>query len=116
MDGKTDSPINNASTKLAFYVFKTFLSGKLQHNPDAPGAFTFSNGLTPQHARQYLAEEIDPKTNYWTSPHGKANHLWDCSVYALACARQRRLHLRKAQRQEQAPTPKKQNHVRPDRW
>lgn len=97
-------------------VFKTFLSGKLQHNPDAPGAFTFSNGMTPQHARQYLAEEIDPKTNYWTCAHGKANHLWDCSVYALACARKHRLHLSLPSRPAKAPTPKKQKHVRPDRW
>lgn len=67
--------------------FKDLLAGKLAVNADDPGAFTFGAGLSPNHARQYIAEEVDPKTGYWLlASHGKANHLWDCSTYALACA------------------------------
>lgn len=67
-------------------VFKDMLAGKLAVNIDDPGAFTFSAGLSSSHARQYIAEEVDPKTGYWTCAPGKANHLWDCSAYILACA------------------------------
>lgn len=67
-------------------VFKDLLAAKLAVNVDDPGAFTFGSGLSESHARQYIAEEVDPKTNYWTCPPGKANHLWDCSTYVMACA------------------------------
>lgn len=96
-------------------VFKGFLAGKLQHTPDGPGAFTFGAGLSATHARHYLAEELDPKTNYWTCNGSRANHLWDCSVYALACAFSRKLNLQ-LYTAPPAPATKKHKSKRPDRW
>lgn len=73
--------------------FKNLLAAKLQISVADPGAWTFSRGLDPSHARHYVAEDVDPKTGYWACPQGRANHLWDCSVYVLALAYILRLRL-----------------------
>jgi len=73
--------------------FKNLLAAKLQISVADPGAWTFSRGLDATHARHYVAEDVDPKTGYWDCPQGRANHLWDCSVYVLALAYILRLRL-----------------------
>lgn len=73
--------------------FKNLLAAKLQISVADPGAWTFSSGLDPSHARHYVAEDVDPKTGYWACPQGRANHLWDCSTYVLALAYILRLRL-----------------------
>jgi phage terminase large subunit GpA-like protein len=73
--------------------FKNLLAAKLQISVADPGAWTFSRGLDATHARHYVAEDVDPKTGYWACPQGRANHLWDCSVYVLALAYILRLRL-----------------------
>lgn len=66
--------------------FKNELAAKLQTLVSDPGAWTFSRDLGSDHARHYVAEELDPKKDVWVCPSGRANHLWDCSVYVLAWA------------------------------
>jgi len=73
--------------------FKDLLAAKLQVSVADPGAWTFARGLDPSHARHYVAEDVDEKTGYWMCPGGRANHLWDCSVYVLALAYILRLRL-----------------------
>lgn len=95
--------------------FKDIVAGKLQVNADDPGAFTWGAGLTPKHARHYIAEELDPKTNFWTCAQGKDNHLWDCSVYAMACAYKWGVQFEQVVPQQQTPRPARNKPQRMDR-
>lgn len=65
--------------------FKDALASKLAINPADPGAWHYHNELTTEQARQMIAEYRDDK-GQWICPSGRANHLWDCSVYLLAAA------------------------------
>jgi terminase, large subunit len=75
--------------------YKDKLASKLQISIADPGSFGFSRDLHPAHARHYVSEYVDQKTGGWVCPEHKANHLWDCSVLAMAAAMVARLHLPK---------------------
>jgi phage terminase large subunit GpA-like protein len=66
--------------------FKNILSSKLEIAAGDPGAWHFNAETTPAWARQMTVEYIDEKTGLWACPENKANHAWDCSVYALVAA------------------------------
>jgi len=65
--------------------FKNALSSKLMIAPGDPGAWHYHSELTYEWARMMTAEYIDD-AGLWQCPSGRANHGWDCSVYALAAA------------------------------
>ena len=66
--------------------FKNILSSKLEIAPADPGAWHFSAEISAAWVRMRTVEHIDEKTGLWVCPDGKANHAWDCSVYALVAA------------------------------
>jgi phage terminase large subunit GpA-like protein len=66
-------------------LYKDELAGKLQREPDAPGAICLDAATTTDYARQLCAEYRDD-SGFWQCPKGKDNHQWDCWVYALAAA------------------------------
>ena len=72
--------------KLHVNFFKNALSAKLAIAPDDPGAFHLHAESTEDYARQMTAEYLDDKDQTWKCPEKKANHFWDCEVYALAMA------------------------------
>ena len=95
--------------------FKDKLAGKLQISVADPGSFGFSRDLSPAHARHYISEYVDTKTGGWICPEHKPNHLWDCSVLAMAAAMIARLHLPRKQEQS-APAKARPQQERRQRW
>jgi len=65
--------------------FKDLLSSKLQISPADPGAFHLHQEITDDYMGQMCAEYRDDK-GVWQVHGNRANHLWDCEVYALAAA------------------------------
>lgn len=66
-------------------LYKDELAGKLAIEPGDPGAILLDASTTSDYARQLCAEYRDD-AGRWHCPSGKANHQWDCWVYALAAA------------------------------
>jgi len=95
--------------------FKDKLAGKLQISVADPGAFGFSRDLSPAHARHYISEYVDTKTGGWICPEHKPNHLWDCSVLAMAAAMIARLHLPRKQ-ELSSPAKVRPQQERRQRW
>jgi len=65
--------------------FKNHLANRLDIAPADPGAWHLHSETTAEYARHMIAEYIDEK-GLWQCPPGRANHYWDCAVYALAAA------------------------------
>lgn len=63
--------------------YKDQLSAMLQINPTDPGAFHLHTGTDMDYAKQMVAEFLSDKTGRWECPKGRANHKWDCEVYAI---------------------------------
>lgn len=73
-------------------LYKNQLASKLEINPGDPGAIRLHAGVMDdgphgghKYAAQLCAEYRDDR-GYWQCPRGKANHFWDCWVYAFAIA------------------------------
>lgn len=66
-------------------LFKDELAGKLQIEPDDPGAIRFDADTTSEYAKQMCAEYRDER-GFWICPKGRDNHQWDIWVYGLAAA------------------------------
>jgi phage terminase large subunit GpA-like protein len=62
--------------------FKNLLATKLHLEPGQAGGVTLHRDTGEEFARQMGVEYKDERGN-WKCPHGKDNHLWDCTVYAL---------------------------------
>jgi len=62
--------------------FKDNLSGLLEIVPGDPGQWHENSEFTLDYAAHMTAEYINEK-GLWECPSKKANHLWDCAVYAL---------------------------------
>ena len=66
--------------------YKNDLAAKLEINPEDPGAFHLHSEATEEYARHMCAEYLDDEKQIWVCPSGKANHYWDCEVYAMVAA------------------------------
>ena len=66
--------------------FKNDLARKLEINPADPGASHLHMDTPEAYASQMTAEYLDEATQLWACPEHKANHYWDCEVYALVGA------------------------------
>ena len=65
--------------------YKDYLSNKLEVNPADPGAWLYDSELTEEWAKMMISEYRDDK-GLWQVKLSRANHGWDCSVYALVAA------------------------------
>lgn len=65
--------------------YKNLLSSRLAIAPGDPGAWRLHAETTEDWARQLCAEYVNDHGLWEVVPH-RANHGWDCSVYALAAA------------------------------
>ncbi len=63
--------------------FKGRLARKLGVKSGDPGAMYFYADYTEDYAAHLTAEQINDK-GVWENPRGRANHLWDCEVMAMA--------------------------------
>jgi len=63
--------------------FKDDLSQRLEISPGDPGRVHLYEGFPAEYARHFTAEYVGDKGT-WECPKHRANHLWDCSVYAAA--------------------------------
>ena len=63
--------------------FKGRLARKLGVKSGDPGAMYFYADYTEDYAAHLIAEQINDK-GVWENPRGRANHLWDCEVMAMA--------------------------------
>jgi phage terminase large subunit GpA-like protein len=63
--------------------YKNALAGILEIAPADPGAWHYHSETTEDWARMMTVECTDER-GIWVNPKGRANHGWDCSVYALA--------------------------------
>ncbi|WP_051261597.1 terminase gpA endonuclease subunit [Desulfovibrio inopinatus] len=63
--------------------FKDALARKLEMNPGDPGCIRLHAGTETGFARQWCVE-FRNDNGVWECPEGKANHYWDCAVYAMA--------------------------------
>lgn len=62
--------------------YKNTLASRLNIQAGDPGAWMYHADTDIEWARQMVAEYVDEK-GWWVCPEGRANHAWDCSVYAL---------------------------------
>ena len=83
-------------------LYKNEAARKLQIEPEDPGAIRLYADVTSEYARQLCAELRDER-GWWQCPSGRANHQWDCLVYALAAAGFR--HVRDWQQPEPGEAP-----------
>ena len=65
--------------------WKNKLAGKLEVNPEDPGAFHLEAEADMEYARNMCAEVLDDK-GLWVCQASKANHFWDCEVLCLVAA------------------------------
>lgn len=63
--------------------FKDDLARRLEISPGDPGRIHLYEGFPAEYARHFTAEYVNDK-GLWECPKHRANHLWDCSVYAAA--------------------------------
>jgi len=62
--------------------YKDDLAGKLEVNPEDPGAWHLHAEATEELARHMCAEVTDEK-GLWVPRANRPNHFWDCAVYNL---------------------------------
>ena len=65
--------------------WKNKLAGKLEVNPEDPGAFHLEADADMEYARNMCAEVLDD-TGLWVCQASRANHYWDCEVLCLVAA------------------------------
>ena len=53
--------------------------------PEDPGTLRLYADVTSEYGSQLCAEYRDER-GWWICPSGKANHQWDCLVYAMFAA------------------------------
>jgi len=86
--------------------YKDDLSGKLEINPEDPGAWHLHAEATYELARHMCAEVTNEK-GLWVMRGNRPNHYWDCAVYNLVaydllCALDGAWYMRPQQRPEAA--------------
>jgi len=109
-------------TLLDTSFFKTILANKLMMDPGAPGGVRLPDDVSEDFVAHMGAEYQDDRGN-WHCPKSKANHLWDCSIYALAGAEiagirewAEPLDLETYNQQRPAPRPKPSSTRRTSSW
>mgnify|MGYP006279099127 CR=1 FL=1 len=82
---KTKKPIPGGLKLLRVDVnfYKDELAGKLEVNPEDPGAWHLHAETPEELARHMCAEVVDEK-GLWVPRANRPNHYWDCTVYNLA--------------------------------
>jgi len=65
--------------------WKNKLAGKLEINPEDPGAFHLEVEADMDYARNLCAEVLDDKGG-WVCQTQRANHYWDCEILCLIAA------------------------------
>lgn len=81
--------------RLDVTLWKNEAARKLMIEPEDPGTLRLYADVTSEYGSQLCAEYRDER-GWWICPSGKANHQWDCLVYAMFAANFR--HVRDWQR------------------